>query len=337
MRLILAPMEGVVDYYMRELLTGIGGYDLCVTEFLRVTNTQYPNQVFYRICPEINPDTVSENIPNNDSEMAEPFPTSSTCSIMCSKTKSNVPVHLQLLGQNAQMMALNAAKAVSLGVAGIDLNFGCPAKTVNRHKGGAALLNEPDELANIIANVRAAMPSDVRLSVKMRLGWNSTDNAVMLAKLVEQAGANELAVHARTKAQGYKPPVHWHIIADIRQALSINVVANGDVIDINSYHQCKQVTGCEDVMIGRGALMNPFLAFNIKNGIEDKPKWGDVVSQLMYKKEMMKDSKDEKYFPSRTKQWLNYLRQTFPEAERDFSRVRLMQTSEQISQYFEGG
>lgn len=111
MRVILGPMEGVLDHLMREILTQINDYDLCVTEFVRVVNQILPNHVFYRLCPELKQQ---------------------------GKTRAGVPVHMQLLGQEPEWMAENAIRAAELGALGIDLNFGCPAKTVNKSKGGAA-------------------------------------------------------------------------------------------------------------------------------------------------------------------------------------------------------
>ena len=119
MRLILAPMEGVVDYTMRDLLTRIGGYDRCVTEFVRVSREKLPPRVFYRACPELLTDCC---------------------------TPVGVPIYVQLLGGCPSSMARNAQVAARLGARGIDLNFGCPSKVVNHHDGGSALLREPQRV-----------------------------------------------------------------------------------------------------------------------------------------------------------------------------------------------
>lgn len=123
MQVILGPMEGVLDHLMRELLTEINDYDFCVTEFVRVVDQLLPPHVFHRICPELL---------NN------------------SKTKSGTPIRLQLLGQEPNWMAENAARAIELGSDGIDLNFGCPAKAVNKSRGGAALLKEPELIYQVV-------------------------------------------------------------------------------------------------------------------------------------------------------------------------------------------
>ncbi|MCB0363705.1 MAG: tRNA-dihydrouridine synthase, partial [Bdellovibrionales bacterium] len=122
MSIALAPMEGVIDSVMRDLLTSIGGIDQCTTEFIRVTDRELPDHVFYRYCPELKSG---------------------------GKTPGGIPVFLQLLGSRPEEMAINAQKAVALGAIGIDLNFGCPAKTVNRHDGGASLLKDPQRLFDV--------------------------------------------------------------------------------------------------------------------------------------------------------------------------------------------
>ena len=126
MQLMLAPMEGVIDHTMRELLTSLGGIDRCVTEFVRVTERLLPSRVFQRLCPEL---------------------ANGGC------TTFGVPVYIQLLGGQAGVLADNAARAAELGAAGIDLNFGCPAKNVNRSDGGSIILREPQRVHAIAAAV----------------------------------------------------------------------------------------------------------------------------------------------------------------------------------------
>ena len=179
MRLFLAPMEGLADALMRELLTRVGGYDLCVTEFVRVTDTLLPERTFLRLSPEL------EN---------------------GGKTSSGVPVRVQLLGNDPAALSENAAKVAELGAPGVDLNFGCPAPTVNRHRGGAVLLEEPEVIRAIVGAVRRAVPADVPVTAKMRLGLNDTGRALECAQAIEAAGADELIVHARTKVDAYRHP-----------------------------------------------------------------------------------------------------------------------------------
>ena len=190
MKIVLAPMDGLTDSYAREILTSIGGYDLCVTEFLRVTDTLFPQRVFYRRFPELSPEH------------------STTRAGKISHTISGVPVFLQLLGSDPQAMAENAAKAVELGSVGIDLNFGCPAKTVNKREGGASLLKYPDRIYTLVDAVRKAVPENIPVTAKMRLGYDDQSLAMDNALAIETADASWVIIHARTKTDAYRPPAY---------------------------------------------------------------------------------------------------------------------------------
>ena len=235
MKIALAPMEGVVDYTVRDIFTKIGGYDHCVTEFIRVTQHLLPPKVFYRDCPELHHG---------------------------GRTRMGIPVYVQLLGGHPQLLGENAAMAERLGALGIDLNFGCPAKTVNRHDGGATLLKNPHRLFDIITAVKKSV--NVPVTAKVRLGFDNKDLSQDIARAVDAAGAAQLTIHARTKIEGYKPPAHWEFIALMKEVVKIPVVANGDLWTLEDYIQCRNITGCEDVALGRSALARPGLANEIK-------------------------------------------------------------------------
>ncbi|MGH8803715.1 MAG: tRNA dihydrouridine synthase, partial [Polaromonas sp.] len=220
---LLAPMEGLLDFVLRDILTRVGGIDRCVSEFIRITDQLLPERVFTRIVPEL----------HNGG-----------------RTLAGVPVRAQLLGSDPVCLAENAARLAGLGPAGIDLNFGCPAKVVNRHGGGAALLNEPDTIAAIVTAVRRAVPAHMPVSAKMRLGFNDDSRALECALAIAGGGADELVVHARTKAQAYKPPAYWERIADIRAAVRIPVVANGEIWTVEDARRCRQASGCDMLMLG---------------------------------------------------------------------------------------
>ena len=198
MKLILAPMEGLADYWVRRALTDVGHYDWCVSEFVRVSGNLLPPRVFHRWCPELRDGA---------------------------RTRSGTPVHLQLLGSDPACMADNAVRAVALGAPAIDLNFGCPAKTVNRHRGGAVLLDEPEVVHAVTAAVRRAVPASVPVSVKMRLGNADDGRALENALAVEAAGAAWLTVHGRTKKQGYRPPAYWDRIGAIPAPPPMNIIS----------------------------------------------------------------------------------------------------------------
>ena len=235
----LAPMEGVVDPIVRDLWTKLGGIDMCVTEFIRVTDRLLPDSIFHKYCPELRTG---------------------------GKTRSGVPVLVQLLGGVPGPMAESAARAAELGAPGIDLNFGCPAKTVNRHDGGAALLKDPNRVFEVTSAVRKAVPQNLTVSAKVRLGFSDKALHLEIAKAAEEAGASWLVVHARTRDEGYRPPAHWEYIARMREAIKIPVLANGEIWTPDDYKRAREVSGCEHVMIGRGLMSRPDLALEIKTG-----------------------------------------------------------------------
>lgn len=297
--LVLAPMEGVADYWLRQILTQVSGYDWCVTEFVRVSGRLLPPSVFYRWCPELQHGA---------------------------KTLSGTPVHVQLLGSEPECMAENAARAVELGAPAIDLNFGCPAKTVNRHSGGAVLLDEPERLHRIVAAVRQAVPANIPVSVKTRLGNTHKDGALDVALAAEAAGATWLTVHARTKTEGYRPPAYWELLAPITQTLRIPVIANGEVWQPNHAQQCAEQSGTPHLMIGRGAVTNPFLALEIRGA--ETATWQQVAPLLLAYCETLLGTGIPRQEAGRIKQWLNYLRRQWPVAEEYYHELKRERESE---------
>jgi tRNA-dihydrouridine synthase C len=302
MRIILAPMDGVLDHMMRTILTENGDYDLCVTEFIRIVDQLLPEKVFYRTSPELKSD---------------------------GRTRSGTPVRVQLLGQDPDYMAVNALRAIQLGSQGIDLNFGCPSPTVNKSKGGAVLLKEPETIYKIIKSVRDAVPNENIVSAKIRLGYEDKSLALEVAHAVESAGADQLTVHARTKLEGYKPPAHWDWIGKIRAKINIPVIANGEIWSLNDYNKCKTLSNCSDVMVGRGALAIPNLSQVLKFNAQPLD-WQSITDLLLkYTKQEIYGDKN-KYYPNRIKQWLRYLKIQYSEADELFATIRRLKTSEEI-------
>lgn len=295
MRVILGPMEGVLDHLMRELLTEINDYDQCVTEFVRVTNQHLPKKVFHRLCPEL---------------------------LNQAQTKSGTPVHVQLLGQDPDWMAENAVHAVEFGAKGIDLNFGCPAKTVNAHKGGAALLEFPETIYQVVKACRDAVDSSIPVSAKIRLGISNPDDCFAIVDAIEQAGANELTVHARTKVGGYKAnEIKWHYIDQIRRRTKLPLIANGEIWNYQDGVECRQVTGVDSLMVCRGALTIPNLGNVVKHNQPAIP-WPEVVELLLKYIDCEIRGDKSKYFPQRIKQWFAYLRHGYPQAMELFMLIR---------------
>ena len=303
MRVILAPMEGVVDDLMRDILSTINPYDLMVTEFVRVVDKLLPERVFTKLCPELL---------NNG------------------KTESGTPVRVQLLGQNPEALAKNALRAIDLGSNGVDINFGCPAKIVNRNKGGAILLQEPNKVHDIVKAIRQAVPKEQPVTAKIRLGFEDKSQYMENALAIYEAGADELAVHARSKVDGYKPPAYWEYITDINNALPIPVVANGEIWNKADAIKCMKQTGCDAVMVGRGAISLPNLAEAIKT---DKPEmtWLQALDLMLKYTEKELAGRKSCYYPSRIKQWFSYLNRQYPEAKELFRELRIFKTTEEIT------
>ncbi len=312
-------MEGLLDHSLRDALTRVGGVDRCVSEFIRVTGTLLPCRAFERVVPEL----------RNGS-----------------RTAAGVPVRAQLLGSDAVCLAENAARLAEMGSAGIDLNFGCPAKTVNLHRGGAVLLEEPETVAQIVAAVRRAVPAHVPVSAKMRLGYNDDRRAEECALAIEGAGATELVVHARTKAHGYRPPAYWERVADVRAVVKLPLIANGEIWTLADALRCREVSGCHDLMIGRGMVSDPGLGLAIQahdaglsvsgEQIADRAApWASLLPLMWQFWQRVALHVAARHRAGRLKQWLNYLRRSYPEAQQAFDEVRLLQDPVLVTQWLQ--
>ena len=292
--LLLAPMEGLLDHTLRDALTQVGGIDRCVSEFIRVTGTVLPERVFTRIVPEL-----------------------------ChgGRTRAGVPVWPQLLGSDVTCLAENAARLAELAPPGIDLNFGCPAKVVNRHGGGAMLLQDPELVHRIVAAVRRAVSASIPVSAKMRLGYHDDQRAEECAQAIADAGASEIVVHARTKAQGYKPPAYWERIAAVRAAVRLPVIANGEIWCVDDARRCRDASGCDALMLGRGMVADPGLALAIRGRLHGVA-WPALLPLMAEFWRGVSARVEPRHRAGRLKQWLNYLRRRYPQAQAAYDELR---------------
>lgn len=325
-KLVLAPMEGLTDPLMRQILTEMAqlpnqnglehkkGYDWCVSEFIRVTGHLLPAHVIYKYCPE---------------------------AFNGWKTASGTPIHIQFLGSDPQLLAENACFAQSLGAPVIDLNFGCPAKTVNKHRGGAVLLDEPKLMYDIIHAVRKAVPKHTPVSAKIRLGYQCTSRTLDVAHAVYDAGASWLTIHARTKTQGYKPPAYWSSIRPVVDAIDIPVFANGEIWTPAQAQDCQHQSGCQHLMLGRGAVTRPDLVDRIhqQNALQANTvtqtnstikamTWQDIMPFLQMF--LQGNAKSDKALIGRFKQWFGMLTKGYDEADALWQQIKKMTDKEAI-------
>ncbi len=248
MRLLLAPMEGLLDDVLRAVLTRPGGYDYAVSEFARVSGTLLPDRFFRRIASELDRDSF---------------------------TPSGTPVRVQLLGSDPECMAANAARLARLKPAGVDLNFGCPAPTVTKRGGGAALPYKRRLFGQIIAAAVAATEgTDIPVTVKFRVGIDDAHHTHLDAgRIAAEEGATAVALHARTASQRYSGTADWDQIAALKaHVTTIPVLGNGDIFEANDALAMMAATGCDGVVVGRGCLGRPWLFAELSAAFTGRPR-----------------------------------------------------------------
>ncbi len=223
-KVALAPMAGVADRAFRELCRGYGAA--------------------YTVLEMAS----AKGISLGDKKSKE----------LLTITEPERPAGAQIFGNDPYTMAIAAEKALEFNPQFIDINMGCPAPKVAASGGGALLMKKPELAEQIVKEVAKAV--SVPVTVKMRSGWDDDSiNAVELAKRCEQAGAKAITVHGRTKVQMYSPPVNINIIKEVKKAVSVPVIGNGDIIDGKSAAKMLEETGCDMIMVGRGALGRPWV------------------------------------------------------------------------------
>ncbi|MCK6598830.1 MAG: tRNA-dihydrouridine synthase family protein [Bdellovibrionaceae bacterium] len=257
-KLYLAPMEGITHAAFREQICSLSEVDYCVTEFMRVTNQLHPKKVFHRYCPELFSSKSLVSNPTISSSLQGP--------LVANKT----PIIVQFLGSNKEALLANAHRAIELGAKGIDLNFGCPAKTVNRNQGGAYLLQFPELIAEITSYLRKGLPKEISVSAKIRLGYIDTSLLKDIVSGIDTANLDWLTVHCRTKKNGYAPPAFWEYLPQIKEWTKTKVIANGDIFSVTDLQKCYSISHCKDFMIGRGVIFNPFLFIEINKFLTQK-------------------------------------------------------------------
>jgi nifR3 family TIM-barrel protein len=229
-------MAGLTDSVFRRLIKRLGGCGLVMTEF-----------------------TSAEGLTRNSFKSQR----------MLFYHEEERPVTAQLFGADPHRLAEATRMVEDLGFDAIDLNLGCPAKKVVKGCGGSALLRETQLLEEILKAIRAA--ASIPFTIKIRAGWSETEIvALQVGKMAEDNGVEAITLHPRTRVQGFSGKADWSIIAQLKAHLKIPVIGNGDIVSPEDAFRMRAETGCDGIMIGRGALSNPWIfrqIFEMENGL----------------------------------------------------------------------
>ena len=270
--LILSPMAGVTDVSFRRLLKRRGGVGLSVSEFISVEGLTRSN-------------------PKSKRQMRF--------------YSDERPFAVQIFGGQAERMRMAAEMAEDIGADILDVNCGCPAPKVVKHGGGSGLLKDHERLETILKEIKKAIK--IPLTIKIRAGfYDHTINAVETARLAEACGVEHIALHGRTKEQGYRGLANWDLVKQIKQAVSVPVSGSGDITTIEGAFARFNETGCDGVLIGRGAMANPWIFRQIEDAMHGReifqPTLADKRSVLLEYFDMLREDMPETPSINRMKQ-----------------------------------
>ncbi len=239
--LFLAPMEGVGDRCFRKAIATIGGFDEAIRDFLRVPKNAHVKSLARQYAfDELDP----------------------------------IPLAAQIMGSDPELVAEMGLELQMRGAQHIDLNCGCPSNTVTGRGAGSSLLKDPKFLNQVATALVKAV--SIPVSIKMRSGFEDISLFEDNLLAAQESGAKFIALHPRTKVDGYGPPARWDLIAKAKSLLSIPLVGNGDILNVEDALKMLKETACDALMVGRGSVINPFIFHQIKahfSGIPYLPDW----------------------------------------------------------------
>ncbi|MBX9924708.1 MAG: tRNA-dihydrouridine synthase family protein [Rhabdochlamydiaceae bacterium] len=273
-------MEGVGDASFRKAMASVGGMDEAVTEFISVpcnAHVQSLSKVYN--AQELNP----------------------------------IPLAAQIMGSDPELMAAMAIELVKRGAPRIDINCGCPSNTVTGRGAGSSLLKDPRFIYEVAKTVVEAVP--IPVTIKMRSGYEDTSLFQENVLAAEASGVRFITLHPRTKIEGYTPPARWDLIAQAKELVKIPIIGNGDIVKVQDALHVFSYTKCDALMIGRGAIINPFIFLQIKAHFAQKTheiSWEMIEKYLRYYFAALPEKMVEKTRVNKLKQLIGFLCKSHP-------------------------
>lgn len=279
---VLAPMEGVTNFVIRNAMSELGGIGMLCTEFVRISSHA------------VKPRTVREAV----------------------QKTPGIPLSVQVMGNAADLMAESAELMENAGADIVDINLGCPTKNAVKGNVGSAMLKDPELLYDVLSSMRLKVKG--WLSAKIRAGFDENSHVSHIAKTVEAAGADFIAVHPRRRKDFYEGTADWRIIAHLKTILDIPVIGNGDVWYAQDALNMKEQTNCDAVMIGRGALRNPWIFKQIsllKEGEQYRPSTSEMIAFFTKLRSSFTEAFEgrERATLARMKELVKYFSRIFPD------------------------